>query len=63
MRTAAVILAAVLVIVMLATAFMGCGPHNAKHYYTRGPVQHFPDCRPKCEARKAGDWHERRRAP
>jgi hypothetical protein len=46
----------------LALAVAGCGPHDAKHYRTRGQAgAHFQNCRPKCAARTAADWHECRR--
>ncbi len=49
---------------VLGSVVLGCGPHDAKHYRTRGQAaQHFPDCRPKCDARTAADWHERRGKP
>jgi hypothetical protein len=45
---------------LVATGAMGCGPHD-KHYRTRGQAQHFSDCRSKCTATTAQEWHERRR--
>ena len=49
------------VVLLFALIFAGCGPHDAKHYKTRGQAQHFPNCRTKCSAITAADWHERRR--
>ena len=51
---------AVLFMLWLAVMAAGCGPHQPKHYRTKGQVQHYPNCRPKCAAKTARDWHERR---